>query len=117
VVDLPARLARLPATTLDDGLVVVEAATSLARLRGLAGLDALPDAVGLHLPRTRSVHTFGMRFALDLVWLARDGSVLRVDRDVGRRSHRAARRARSVVEVRAGRADAFLRAGLSSWRP
>jgi uncharacterized membrane protein (UPF0127 family) len=59
-----------------------------------------------------------MRFALDLVWLARDGAVVRVDRDVRPRAHRAAwRGARSVVEVRAGRADAFLRAGLSSWRP
>jgi uncharacterized membrane protein (UPF0127 family) len=59
-----------------------------------------------------------MRFALDLVWLARDGAVVRVDRDIRPRAHRAAwRGARSVVEVRAGRADAFLRAGLSSWRP
>lgn len=115
---VPARLVTLPATPLDNGLVVVEAATTLARLRGLAGLDELDPDVGLHLPRTRSVHTFGMRFALDLVWLARDGSVVRVDRDVARRSQRAVwRGARSVVEVRAGRADAFLQAGLSSWRP
>jgi uncharacterized membrane protein (UPF0127 family) len=118
VVDLPARLAALPATILQDGLVVVHASTPLARLRGLAGLDALPDHVGLHLPRTRAVHTFGMRLALDLVWLARDGAVVRVDRAVRPRAHRGAwRAARSVVEVRAGRADAFLRAGLSSWRP
>lgn len=115
--DLPARLARLPATTLDDGLVVVQAATALSRLRGLAGLDALPARAGLHLPRTRSVHTFGMRFALDLVWLGADGAVLRVDRAVGPHRHRAALRARSVVEVAAGRADAFLAAGLSEWRP
>ncbi len=115
--DLPARLARLPATSLDGGLLVVDASTPLSRLRGLAGLDALPDDAGLHLPRTRAVHTFGMRFALDLVWLGADGAVLRVDRDVGPRRHRAALRARSVVEVAAGRADAFLRAGLSEWRP
>jgi uncharacterized membrane protein (UPF0127 family) len=104
-------------TTLDDGLVIVAAATPRARLRGLAGLDALPGDAGLHLPRTRSVHTFGMRFALDLVWLGRDGAVVRIDRAIGPRRHRAAWRARSVVEVGAGRADAFLQAGLSSWRP
>lgn len=115
--DLPPRLARLPATMLDGGLVVVTAATPPARLRGLAGLDALAGDVGLHLPRTRSVHTFGMRFALDLVWLARDGAIVRVDRAIGPRTLRTAWRARSVVEVPAGRADAFLRAGLSSWRP
>lgn len=115
--DLPARLAQLPATALDDGgLVVVTAATPLARLRGLAGLDALDAHVGLHLPRTRSVHTLGMRFALDLIWLGPSG-VARVDRDVGPRTLRTAYRARAVVEVPAGRADVFLRAGLSEWRP
>lgn len=115
--DLPTRLATLPATPFDGGLVVVTAATPLARLRGLAQLDALDRDVGLHLPRTRSVHTLGMRFALDLIWLARDGTVVRVDREVRSGRMRTALRARSVVEVPAGRADAFLRAGLSSWRP
>ena len=116
---LPTRLATLPARELPGGLVVVEAATALARLRGLAWLDAdaLPEAAGLRFARTRSVHTFGMRFPLDLIWLARDGRVVRVDRAVPRRRHRAARGARAVVEVHAGRADAFLAAGLSSWRP
>jgi uncharacterized membrane protein (UPF0127 family) len=116
---LPARLAALPARALPGGLVVVEAATATARLRGLAWLDAgaLPRSVGLRFARTRSVHTFGMRFPLDLIWLAGDDRVLRVDRAVPRRRHRAAPRARAVVEVHAGRADAFLAAGLSSWRP
>jgi len=115
VADLPERFAGLPSRPLGDGLVVVEAATALARLRGLAGLRALDGHAGLLLPRTRSVHTIGMRFALDLVWLGREG-VVRVDRDVAPLRHRAAWGARQVVEVPAGRADAFLRAGLSSWR-
>jgi uncharacterized protein len=116
---LPARLAALPARALPGGLVLVDAATSLARLRGLAWLDAaaLPSAAGLRFARTRAVHTFGMRFPLDLIWLDHTGAVVRVDRAVPPRRHRAARRARAVVEVHAGRADAFLQAGLSSWRP
>jgi uncharacterized protein len=65
-------------------------------LRGLAFSD--PGAA-LLIPRCRSVHTFGMRFALDLVWLAADGAVVRVDRGVPPRRFRACRRARSVVEV------------------
>jgi uncharacterized membrane protein (UPF0127 family) len=115
--DLPARLARLPVRELAGGLVVVEATTHLARLRGLAGLDALPPGAGLHLTRCRSVHTLGMRFALDLIWLDGDGALVRVDEGVGRRRHRSARRARSVVEVGAGRAGAFLGAGLVPHRP
>jgi uncharacterized protein len=112
---LPARLARLPSRPLDGELVVFEAATALSRLRGLAGLASLDGGVGLLLPRTRSVHTIGMRFALDLVWLGREG-VVRVDREVAPWRQRTAWGARQVVEVPAGRADAFLQAGLSSWR-
>lgn len=106
------RLDDLPARHLPGGLRVAEARTRAARLRGLARLDALPPSDGLHLPACRSVHTFGMRFALDLVWLGRDGSVVRVDRDVAPRRLRTCLRARSVVEVSAGRADAFVAAGL-----
>ncbi len=77
------------------------------RRKGLAGLDELPAAIGLQIHGCNSVHTFGMRFALDLLWLARDGRVLRVDRDVPPRRLRACVRAKSVVEVAAGGADAF----------
>ena len=89
---------------------VVEATTLRARLRGLAGRP-LP-AHALHLPRCRSVHTFTMRFALDLVWLDRAGRVVRIDRAVAPRRLRTCLRAHSVVEVNAGEADAFVAAGL-----
>lgn len=79
----------------------------LSRLRGLARLDELPGDRGLLLTRTKSVHTLGMRFALDLVWLGRRGDVVRVDHDVAPRKHRACREARSVVEVAAGAGDRF----------
>ena len=71
------------------------------RLRGLAWRRQ-PPADGLLLPGTRSVHTFGMRFALDLHWLDATGRVVRVDRAVPPRRVRTCRRARSVLEVPAG---------------
>ena len=85
------RLEPLPAIALKDGLTVHVAAGPFARLRGLAGLDDLPGEHGLLLPRTRSVHTLGMRFPLDLVWLARDGSVVEVEEGVAPRRHAMAR--------------------------
>lgn len=80
---------------------------------GLAWLDGMPEYYGLLIPRCGSVHTFGMRFALDVVLLDRAGSPVRVAEAVPRRRFVSARGARSVVETRAGRVEAFLAAGLT----
>jgi uncharacterized membrane protein (UPF0127 family) len=108
------RLDGLPARELRGGLRVAEATTRRSRMKGLAKLDALPPALALHIPRCRSVHTVAMRFALDLIWLDRDGRVVRVDRDVPPGRMRSCLRARSVVEAGAGTGDAFLAAGLGA---
>ncbi len=55
----------------------------------------------------RSVHTIGMRFSLDLLWLDRDDNMRAVVHDVPPRRQRSDRRARSVIEVACGRGDAF----------
>jgi uncharacterized membrane protein (UPF0127 family) len=107
------RFAGLPTQSLAGGLVVVEAATHRARRRGLARLDRLPADHALRIPRCPSVHTFGMRFALDLIWLDKHDRVVRVDRDVPRGRMRLCLKARTVVETLSGQADAFLAAGLS----
>jgi len=108
------RLDGLPTRDLERGLRVAVARTRRSRMDGLARLDALPPPLGLHIPRCRSVHTFGMRFPLDLVWLDREGAVVRVDHGVPARRVRTCMRARSVVELNAGVSDAFLVAGLAS---
>jgi len=81
------------------GMEVRVADGFLSRLVGLA--FRADRGVALHLPRCRSVHTFGMRFALDLVWLDGAGEVVRVDRAVPPCRVRSCRRARSVLELRA----------------
>jgi uncharacterized membrane protein (UPF0127 family) len=86
---------------------VVEARGMVVRALGLAWLDALPPGTALHIPRCRSVHTFGMRFPLDLIWLDAAGRPVRVDRAVPPRRVRSCREARSVVETRAGDAGRF----------
>ena len=58
-----------------------------------------PRAAALLLPRCRSVHTFGMRFALDLFWLDGDGEIVRVDRGVPPWRLVRCRSARCVIEV------------------
>jgi len=109
---LPAqeRLGGLPARGLRGGLTVLEAASRRARRRGLAALDDLPPTWALHLSPCRSVHTVGMRFALDLLWLDRHGRLVRLDEAVAARRLRTCLRARSVVEARAGSGRAFAEA-------
>jgi uncharacterized membrane protein (UPF0127 family) len=51
------------------GRSVPVAATALSRLLGLALLRASRAGEGLLIPCCRSVHTFGMRFSLHLIFL------------------------------------------------
>ena len=108
------RLDGLPGRDLPGGLRVAEADSRAARMKGLARLDAMPERLALHIPRCRSVHTFTMRFPLDLIWLAKDGSVVRIDAAVPPRRLKFCAKARSIIEANAGTADAFVTAGL--WR-
>lgn len=100
------RLPRLPLPPPLDAREARVASTPLARLRGLAFLDA-GARCALLLPRTRSVHTFGMRFALDLVWVDRAGRALRIDRGVRPRRLRSCRTAAAVLELPSGAAAAL----------
>jgi len=105
----PGRLAALQRRPLPGGLTLLVAGDRGARRRGLARLepDALPAGHGLLFERCRSVHTIGMRFALDLVWLDAQGGLVRLDRGVGPRRLRTCLRARAVVETAAGEGERF----------
>jgi uncharacterized membrane protein (UPF0127 family) len=77
----------------------------LSRFLGLMGRRALPDGEALLLVPGGSVHTFFMRFPLDVVYLDRDGTPLRVTPHVRPwRLSRAPRGARFVLELTAGQA-------------
>lgn len=111
--ELDERFAGLPVSA-HEGLLVIEARSHRSRRRGLSRLDALPAEQALHIPQTPSVHTFGMRFALDLIWLDGTGNLVRVDRDVAPRRMRFCRSGRAVIECNGGHADAFLAAGVGT---
>jgi uncharacterized membrane protein (UPF0127 family) len=104
----------LPGSDLPGGLRVAEARSRAARVKGLAKLDELPETLALHIPRCRSVHTFTMRFPLDLIWLDEAGQVVRIDPSVPPRRLKTCLRARSVIEARGGTADRFVAARLAT---
>jgi uncharacterized membrane protein (UPF0127 family) len=58
---------------------VVEAALdSTTRRKGLLGRDGLPERHALVLAPCNAVHTIGMRFPIDVVFVGPDGRVLKI---------------------------------------
>ena len=91
-----------------DVLATAEVAETFAqRSRGLLGKSSFDGA--LILPRTRSVHTMGMRFAVDVAVCNKDMVVVGVTTLRPWRMSLPRRGGRSVVEAQAG---AFERWGL-----
>ena len=89
------------------------------RMVGLLGRRALPSGHGLLIVPCGAVHTLGMRFALDLVFLDGAGHVLRCVAGVkpGRFCVHGGRRARQTLEVQAGWLDLDALAGARlEWR-
>ncbi len=100
----PHRFRRLPVAEVASRRVPV-AVTLLSRLLGLALLSPGRAGAGLLIPRCRSVHTFGMRFAIDVLFLDRDRRPIEVARAVPPNRIVGRRGADSVLEFPA-RAEA-----------
>ena len=82
------------------------ARTAPERMRGLLGRSGLPAGEALLIERCNGVHTFGMQFAIDVLFLDRDGTVLKAF--PGLRPWRMAHggtRARYALEAAAGSLD------------
>ena len=85
------------------------AGDSESRRRGLLGRDGLDPGSAFVIAPCQGVHTFGMRFPIDIVAVARDGRVTKMRSAVPRRRILISWSAFAVIELRAG---AVLEAGL-----
>ena len=94
----PYRFRRLPTAEVASRRVPV-AVTLLSRLLGLSLLRPGRAGEGLLIPRCRGVHTFGMRFAIDVVFLDRARAPISVRRAVPRNRFVADHRAAAVLEL------------------
>ncbi|MFI9047622.1 DUF192 domain-containing protein [Streptomyces sp. NPDC053427] len=98
-------------TDLGGGLPLEIAASYRARARGLLGRDGIEGA--LLLTPASGVHTFRMRFAIDVAYLSRDLTVLAVRTMPPGRLGRPRLRARHILEAEAGAMEKWgVRAGL-----
>ena len=77
-----------------------------SRMRGLLGRSGLPTGTGMLLSPCTSIHTVGMQFSLDVIFLDRDQQVVRVVRSLQpNRFALGGRGAKSAVELAAGAVD------------
>lgn len=74
-------------------------------MRGLLGRRELKSGEGLLLRPALSVHTFFMRFPIDVVFLGRDGKILKVARSLKPWRAASQRGAKAVLELAAGETD------------
>ena len=102
-----ARAARLPAFTLArlgaPLLDAREADTFLARLFGLLALPRLGELDALVIRPCSAVHTFGMDYPIDVAFVDRDGTILKLA-SLGPRRGATCRGAHAAIELAAGTA-------------
>lgn len=75
---------------------------SASRRKGLLGRDHLDAGHAFVIAPCQGVHTFGMRFAIDIVAVARDGVVVKIRTHVPRRRIVLALNAFAIVELPSG---------------
>jgi uncharacterized membrane protein (UPF0127 family) len=86
---------------ISDRLTVAE--SFFSRLKGLLGRKSLPQGEGLLLRPCKGIHTFGMRFPIDVLFLDRNNCVIAVVNNI-RPNHmtRLYLQASSAIEITAG---------------
>ena len=101
------RVTKLRATNATRGTVLADRAdiadTSAKRRTGLLKHSGLASGEGLWIVPCEGVHTFFMKFPIDVVFLNRKRKVLKVRTNMGRGRIALSLRAHSVLELPAGR--------------
>jgi len=77
---------------------------SASRRKGLLGRDGLPAGTALVIAPCNAIHMFSMRFAIDVVFAAKDGRVTKVCHDVQPWRIAASLGAFAAIELAAGEA-------------
>lgn len=79
--------------------------TFWSRLRGLMGRKSLDASIGCFFPRCRAIHTIGMSFSIDIVFLDENLAVCEVVRALPPWRVTTCRSADSVLELTSGAAE------------
>ena len=85
-------------------MVVQKTSTMLERARGLIGRDILPRGSGLWIQPCSSVHTFFMSFAIDVIFLNRQGYIKKIIHELSPNRIALSFGAAVALELRSGEA-------------
>jgi uncharacterized membrane protein (UPF0127 family) len=103
-------LPKLRVTNQSRGRVLADRAdiadTSAKRRTGLLKHTGLEPGEGLWIAPCEGVHTFGMKFAIDVLFLNKKKKILKVRPNMVRRRMALSLRAHSVLELPAGTIEA-----------
>ena len=80
--------------------------TLFARMRGLLGRESMPAGSGMLIKSCKGIHTFCMKFPIDVIFLDKDNVVLSLEKRLPpNRLTRIYFRASSVLELPAGKIE------------
>lgn len=100
-------MTKLKATNSTRGTILADRAdvadTSAKRRQGLLKHTGLAAGEGLWIVPCEGVHTFFMKFAIDVVFLNKQRKVIKIRPNMGRSRMALSLRAHSVLELPAGR--------------
>jgi len=81
---------------------IIRANTYLSRVKGLLGRDSLPADTGLLLKPCKQVHTFFMKFTIDVIFLDKNKKIIHLETLKPFRVSKYVWKARAVVEFPEG---------------
>lgn len=85
---------------------IAVADTFISRMKGLLGKLTLPRGGGLWIKPCNSIHTIGMKFSIDVLFLDRENRVIAIKQNFGpNRLSRPYLNASAVLELPAGTID------------
>ena len=81
---------------------IIPAFESASRRKGLLGRDSLADGAAMIIAPSNAIHTFGMRFPIDVVFVRRNGAVVKIRERVMPWRASMSHLAYAVIELPAG---------------
>ena len=103
-VELPVKAVNLSKASTIVARRVAWSGTSAERRRGLLGMQTLEADEGMYIAPTQWIHTFGMKFSIDIAFLAKDGKVVTVHHSLKpNRLSKISFRAEGALELAGGR--------------